>query len=342
MIQRFKKNIKKRPLVWFYVFSILIEVCIIPIFLFTDAQNGLLKGFEKSGLQFNTDLVTAFRVVLAAPEAFLGIFLSLVQVAAVDVAVFLIAIAYGQQGFATLKARFRFWKKDIFWHRGLRIWGVCILTFSAMNLATAALNKLLLTEKEFGWHIDFFSIVFLFKFLVAMFLDAGGLFEENGWRGFALPLLQSRFSPLKASIILGLMWFVWHIPVKVDTFFYGIGNAIAIFSILMIKFVLLSIIMTFFFNRVGGTTIIAIGFATAPWAIAMHGLSNDSVRLGGEILSDSTKVYLLTEINLVVPMIVVAIGLILKTKGRLGFRTGCDMRCSLHPAGLAGLSQQPQ
>jgi hypothetical protein len=111
------------------------------------------------------------------------------------------------------------------------------------------------------------------------------------------------------------MWFAWHIPVKVDTFFYGIGNAIAIFSILMIKFVLLSIIMTFFFNRVGGTTIIAI---------AMHGLSNDSVRLGGEILSDSTKVYLLTEINLVIPMIVVAIGLILKTKGRLGFRTGCD------------------
>jgi uncharacterized protein len=63
------------------------------------------------------------------------------------------------------------------------------------------------------------------------------------------------------------MWFAWHIPVKVDTFFYGIGNAIAIFSILMIKFVLLSIIMTFFFNRVGGTTIIAI---------AMHGLSGAS------------------------------------------------------------------
>jgi hypothetical protein len=57
----------------FYVFSILIEVCIIPILIFTDAQNGLLKALRNQ-VYINTDLVTAFRVVFAAPEAFLGIF----------------------------------------------------------------------------------------------------------------------------------------------------------------------------------------------------------------------------------------------------------------------------
>lgn len=312
MIQHLTKSIKKYPLRWFYIFSVLIEVAIIPIFIFTDALNGLMNGIERSGIQPNTDFVTAFRLMFAAPEACWGVFLSIVQVAAVDIAVLIIAkVSYGQKGLKDLKERFRFWKKDIPWQQAAKVWITCIITFSTMNLATGGLNKLLLAESDFIWDVNFLSSSFLFSFLAAMFLDAGGLFEENGWRGFALPLLQSYFNPFKASIILGLLWFFWHIPVKFDTFSYGIGNALVIFFILMIKFVLLSIIMTFFFNQVGGTTIIAI---------VMHGLSNDSVRLSGKILSDSSTIYLITEINLVVPMFAVAIGLILKTKGRLGFK----------------------
>jgi uncharacterized protein len=49
-----------------------------------------------------------------------------------------------------------------------------------------------------------------------MFLDTGALFEESAWRGFALPLLQARPNPLVASIVLGVLWSAWHIPVKFD------------------------------------------------------------------------------------------------------------------------------
>ncbi len=42
----------------------------------------------------------------------------------------------------------------------------------------------------------------------------GGLSEEPGWRGFALPRLQAKFSPLVSSLILGVLWAVWHAPAR--------------------------------------------------------------------------------------------------------------------------------
>jgi uncharacterized protein len=43
-------------------------------------------------------------------------------------------------------------------------------------------------------------------------LLGGPLFEEPGWRGFALPRLESCFGPFKASLILGTIWAAWHLP----------------------------------------------------------------------------------------------------------------------------------
>jgi membrane protease YdiL (CAAX protease family) len=47
----------------------------------------------------------------------------------------------------------------------------------------------------------------------AFVLLLGGAMEEPGWRGFGLPVLQERYSPLRATLLLGLVWGVWHIPV---------------------------------------------------------------------------------------------------------------------------------
>ena len=48
--------------------------------------------------------------------------------------------------------------------------------------------------------------------LVVFAVAGGGLNEEPGWRGFALPELQHRLSALRATVVLGIGWAVWHLP----------------------------------------------------------------------------------------------------------------------------------
>jgi uncharacterized protein len=312
MLRHLEATIKKHPLAWFCGISVLVEIAIIPVFYFTGSDDALMNALNKSEIPFKTDLITAFRVVMAAPEAFPGVLLAIVQVAAVDIAVFIVAkIAYGQQGIADLKARFRFWQKDIPWQCAIKIWGICIVIFSFINLAAAGLNKLMFPDL-FVWDINLSPIHFLVSLAITLFLDSGGLFEENGWRGFALPLLLRRFNPLNATLILELLWGLWHFPVKYNLFTdFGFSGGFVYLSIFTLRLVFVSILMTHFWNRLGQTTIIAI---------AMHGLINDSLGLGGKIESEYFIPQLFTEINLLIPTAIVAIFLISQTVGRLGIK----------------------
>jgi uncharacterized protein len=45
-----------------------------------------------------------------------------------------------------------------------------------------------------------------------MVVLGGPLFEEPGWRGFALPRLQQLHGPLIGGLILGSLWALWHLP----------------------------------------------------------------------------------------------------------------------------------
>lgn len=56
-----------------------------------------------------------------------------------------------------------------------------------------------------------FFVTYLIS-LVAIFFLGGPLPEEIGWRGFALPRLQSKFGPLKATLLLSVLWAFWHLP----------------------------------------------------------------------------------------------------------------------------------
>lgn len=94
----------------------------------------------------------------------------------------------------------------------------------------------------------------LLTYLVMLF-QGGGL-EEPGWRGFALPFLQKRYKPLGSSLILAVLWTLWHWPLFL---FDGLPvGPLDMFFYLLMVVAPLSILFTAVFNRTEGSLPIVI------------------------------------------------------------------------------------
>jgi uncharacterized protein len=91
-------------------------------------------------------------------------------------------------------------------------------------------------------------------------LLGGPLGEEFGWRGYALPALQERYSWRVASLILGAIWGLWHLPL------FFIANTLQSripFLLFMLSTIAMSILLAWLFNRTGGSVIPVLVLHTA-------------------------------------------------------------------------------
>jgi hypothetical protein len=79
--------------------------------------------------------------------------------------------------------------------------------------------------------------------------------EEFGWRGLALPLLQRRFAPFWAGLILGVIWAGWHIP---SFLIGGTPQSAWSFAPYFAGVVAISVILTPMFNNARGSLLIAV------------------------------------------------------------------------------------
>jgi membrane protease YdiL (CAAX protease family) len=87
----------------------------------------------------------------------------------------------------------------------------------------------------------------------------GPISEEFGWRGYALDRLQTRLSPLISSIMIGIVWGLWHGPL-----FMMVGTSQHELEIPFVGFtvglIALSILFTWLHNHTGGSIWTAIFF----------------------------------------------------------------------------------
>ena len=147
-----------------------------------------------------------------------------------------------------------------------------------------------------------------------------GLGEEPGWRGFALPRLQSRLAPLAATLLLGVVWAVWHLPlVFVDPRFphgFAAPTSLVLLAVLtLVGIVLFAFFYTWVYNRTKSILLCAI----------LHGSFNTATGLVPatlEMLQREVYVTLLVvqDVTLLVAVLIV----LAVTGGRLGYEAASE------------------
>jgi uncharacterized protein len=85
--------------------------------------------------------------------------------------------------------------------------------------------------------------------LVLAFIIFGSIQEEYGWRGYALPRLLERWNALVASVLLGLLWGLWHLPLF---FIDGTSQAFTPFWVFLVLSVAFSVLFTWLYRRTAG------------------------------------------------------------------------------------------
>jgi membrane protease YdiL (CAAX protease family) len=98
--------------------------------------------------------------------------------------------------------------------------------------------------------------------IVAMYLVVGLVNgEELAWRGFALPHLQAKYNALTSSIVLGVIWTLFHLPL----FFTATGSSQAEMSFVsfLISTISMTVLYTWMYNNTRGSVLMAYLFHAA-------------------------------------------------------------------------------
>ncbi|WP_309067473.1 type II CAAX endopeptidase family protein [Microbacterium sp.] len=287
--------IRSHPLVAFFALANLLSwAAWLPYVL---SQNGLgVWDFRFP------DLLGSGQILGVLPGAYLGpIFSAFLVTAIVD----------GRAGLSAWARRLWRWKVAPRWFAitllgvpaGMLLTG---LVFSGGQIALPSASALLA-----------FVPVLLFQFVTT------GLAEEPGWRDFALPRLQNRFTPLGAAFVLGPLWGAWHLPLFLSDW-GGYPDASWTRPLAFLAFcVAFNIVMSWVFNRTG---------QSLPLSMLMHvGVNTFASVMWAELFPSLDGELAL--VAMAAGAAVAAVVIVVATRGRLGYADRIDARTE--PAGAA-------
>jgi uncharacterized protein len=206
--------VRRSPLVSFFVLT----------FALCWGLGALLKGTE-----------------VLAPD---GSFISGILIAALTV----IALTDGRAGLKDLGHRMLRWRVP-------PIWYAVVLGLPVVVTGATLALLLLLGGAPLDWtKLPSVASVAVY-FAIFMLLPVGApVAEEIGWRGLALPRLLAGRSAVTASLILGVVWAVWHLPVVLST------PELRVPVPFMLAVVPLSILTTWIFLHTRSSVFVAILF----------------------------------------------------------------------------------
>lgn len=228
-----------------------------------------------------------------------------IAVGVTGVAFFMSWVTQGREGVTRMLRRLVRWRVGVVW------FGVAILLIPLAEIVTAtalgapdalaALTPSALVSYPAAYAVHFFF---------------GPLFEESGWRGFALPRIQHRFGPTRGTLLLGLLWSAWHFFLYAGVWFAdGFTAGLVGLVVFTVTTTAMTVIFTWLSNNTGASLLLVVllhgsvdGTATYIQVLADRGLISDDT--SGAI----------TQTGLLIGCLVVAVVLLLVTRGRLGYR----------------------
>jgi len=215
----------------------------------------------------------------------------------------------GKKGFIELL------RSCVRWRVGIKWWVLAFLIPPATYLAAIAVHWLMggklpgfpMLSSE--WHLA--PLMF-----AMMFMPGDGPSGEFGWRGFVLPLMQKRSGPLIASLLIGAVYGVWHLPE-----FFQQGSVQSLMGLPFLLWFTLgsvgnAVVMTWIYNKTGGSVLVS-GFlfhgSMNFWAMAL--LTEFSMAANGEFPPLDLDLLWIATIFMMLAGTLVA----LLTKGKLGW-----------------------
>jgi uncharacterized protein len=197
---------------------------------------GLTWGLASLLILFTDQIVAIFgEIRLSNPLAILAIYAPGIA------GIFLVWWYYGLKGLGSFFRRLTLWRAPLAW------WLFLTLGIPAVVYACALVKGTAGTAFPFSpWYLALPAIGH------ALIL---GPIEEFGWRGFALPLLQRKFSPFWAGLILGIIWALWHIP---SFFISGMPQTAWAAGPYFLGIISICVILTPLFNASRGSLLIAV------------------------------------------------------------------------------------
>ena len=202
----------------------------------------------------------------------------------------------------------RFFRRYVQWRVGILPYLIVLFGYPLLWLAAVSSQLGLAPLQAIAGQPSSFLTSYLAGVLVFPAIIQWG--EEPGWRGFALTRLQERYSPLVAALVVGLVHGIWHLP---NFLMVGGPNAAGPFdpvqfglNILLIM--VISIAFSWVYNRANQSILIAV---------LIHSSFNASQAWGGGLVPNVPRA---TEYVLMGLYVLIAVILVVVTKGRLGYR----------------------
>jgi membrane protease YdiL (CAAX protease family) len=245
-VSPFKHLVSGHPLTAYFILTFVLSwIPILPLTLSRNAGVGVL----------HYDLPDVLMYVLLVLVTFSGPTLA---------ALLVIGVTEGRAGMR------QFFKRFIQWRVGLPWYLVALFSMLLIWLLgyTAVVGLPLLIGAATHWPL----LVTSFLPFVAFGMLIPAIDEEPGWRGFALPRLQQRYGPFWASVILGTLHGLWHIPAVFTTLYGPLPFADLLPFILTAA--LATVLYTWVYNHTGGSILIAMlmhaaSNATTAWLTAL-------------------------------------------------------------------------